>query len=305
MIVDSMSKHEVMAYIRKEYDDTIIPYFKKHLKFYEVKIYPVCERGKQKKVTLPWENVRSNNNTVFQLQVFGSKEEIDSVSIVEFDWQEQHCFAYIKHDLIIVFSQHALRRYVERVHGSDITSKNAFSLILKNMSYSYRTVLPSPTHPLCYYFVNVNSIFLGDFDQNAFSPSQIFGEIWLNTCISIRESGESQKGILKTLSLMPFYIKKIGFNPYESPAMGKATDRLLKERRELGSLVCLSESVFLLDKMFLMMDLPVIKHINDYVHAEMRYAEAILQYLGIETGKLTPYGKNGIAIRGELDYKGK
>ena len=52
------------------------------------------------------------------------------------------------------------------------------------------------------------------------------------------------------------------------------------------------------------MDLPVKKYINDYVNAEMRYAEAILQWARVETEKLTPYGKDGIAIRGELDYKG-
>lgn len=304
MIVDSMSKHEVMVYIRNEYDDTVIPYFHKHLKQYEVKIYPVCARGKHNKVTLPWEIVISKNNTVFQLRVFGNNSKIDSVTIAEFDWQDQHCFAYIKHGLIIVFSQHALRRYAERVRMSEIPSKKAFDIIFKNMSYSYRTVLPSPTHPLCCYLVIIDALFLGDFDQNAFSPNQRFGEIWLNTCISLKESGDSQKGILNTLSLMPFYIRKIGFNPYESPAMSKATDKLMNERRELGSLICLSESVFLLDKMFLMMDLPVNKYIIDYVHAEMRYAEAILKWADVETEKLTPYGKNGIAIRGELDYKG-
>lgn len=53
MIVDSMSKQEVMQYIRKEYNSTILPHFHKHLKFYESKIYPVCDRGKQKKVTIP------------------------------------------------------------------------------------------------------------------------------------------------------------------------------------------------------------------------------------------------------------
>lgn len=304
MIVDSMSKHEVMAYIRKEYDETVVPYFFKHLKLYEVKIFPVCTRGKQKQVTLPWAKVLSKNKTVFQIQVFGNKYEIDSVCIVEFDWQGQHCFAYIKHGLIIVFSQHALLRYAERVRESDMSSKEAFDLVFKNMPYSYRTVLPSPTHPLCCYFVILNALFLGDFDQDYFSPSQNTGEIWLNTCISLKEAGKSQKGILETLSLIPFFIKKIGFNPYESPAMDKATDKLMDERREIGSLVCLSKSIFLIDKMFLMMDLPVKDYIKNYVHAEMRYVEAMLQWANVETEKLSPYGKDGIAIRGELDYKG-
>ena len=305
MIVDSMNKHEVMVYIRKEYDETIIPYFHKRLKLYEAKIYPVCARKKIKSVKLPWVDVESKNKTLFHFHVFGNIDGVDSVTVVEFDWQSQHCFAYIKHGLIIVFSQHALRRYIERVRKVELSSKQAFDLIFKNMSYSYKTILPSPTHPLCYYFVIINALFLGDFDQDAFSPDPRVGEIWLNTCISLEESGESQKGILKTLSLMPFYIKNMGFNPFESPAMIKATEKLMKERKELGSLICLSKSVFLLDKLFLMMDLPVKDHINKYFHAEMRYVESILKWAFVETEKLSPYGKDGIAVRGELDYKGK
>lgn len=104
-----------MDYIRKEYNSTILPHFHKHLKLYRVKIYPVCQRGKQKKVTLPWEIVRSKDRTKFHMQVFGNKEGIDSLTVAEFDWQGQHCFAYIKHELMIVFSGHALRRYEERV----------------------------------------------------------------------------------------------------------------------------------------------------------------------------------------------
>ena len=304
MIVDSMSKHEVMEYLRKEYDEAVVPYFHRHLKLFGAKIYPICERGKLKSVTLPWIKVVSKSKTSFDMLVFGNKDEIDSVTVAEFDWNGQHCYAYIKHGLIVVFSQHALQRYKERVRTCEMSTKQAFSMIFKNMSYAYRTILPSPTHPLCCYFVIFSALFLGDFEQDAFSPSQSIGEVWLNTCISLKETGESQKGIQKTLSLMPFFIKNIGFNPYESPSMGKATEKLMDEGRELGSLICLSKSVFLLDKMFLMMDLPVKECINNYIHAEMRYAEAILQWAGVETEKLTPYGKDGIAIRGELDYKG-
>ncbi len=46
MIVDTMSKQEVMNYIRKEYNATILPYFHSHLKLYEIKIYPGCRREK-------------------------------------------------------------------------------------------------------------------------------------------------------------------------------------------------------------------------------------------------------------------
>ena len=37
----------------------------------------------------------------------------------------------------------------------------------------------------------------------------------------------------------------------------------------------------------------------------MRYAGGLLQLNGTDISKLTPYGKEGIAIKGELDYKGK
>lgn len=176
MIVDSMSKQEVMKYIRKEYNSTILPHFKNHLKYYRAKIYPVCERRKQQKVTLPWETILSKDRTNFRLLVFGNKKRIDTVTVSEFQWQEQHCFAYIKHGLMIVFSEHALRRYEERVFGSKSffcrDFSHLYSVLLRDIPLSYWTVLPSPTHPLCYYFVVLNALFLGDFDESTFSYEQ-------------------------------------------------------------------------------------------------------------------------------------
>jgi hypothetical protein len=309
MIVDSMSKQEVMQYIRKEYNSTILPHFHKHLKFYESKIYPVCDRGKQKKVTIPWEIIQSKDRTVFHLQVFGNKESINSVTIAEFDWQKQHCFAYIKHDLMIVFSEHALRRYEERVWGNDINTvskvKQSFKILLKYIPLSYRTILPSPTHPLCYYYVVLNALFLGDFDETTYMPDQKEGEIWLNTCISLKETGVSQTGILNTLSLMPYYIKTIGFNPFDSDVRFEKTYALRTNPKIWRAVQCLSKSVYLIDKLFVMMDLPVSNTVIDVFNSEMKYAGALLNLCGIDISKLTPYGANGIALRGELDYKGK
>lgn len=308
MIVDSMSKQEVMSYIRKEYNATILPHFHKYLKQYQARIYPVCQRGKQKKVTLPWTTILSKDRTMFHLQIFGNKNSIDSLSIAEFNWQEQHCFAYIKHGLMIVFSEHALRRYEERVmeHDMDmpIKLKQSFKLLMKYIPFSYRTILPSRTHPLCYYFVVLNALFLGDFDEKTFCPDQSEGEIWLNTCISLKEAGESQSKILNTLSLIPYYIKDIGFNPFEEIDF-KKTYALHSDYSKWAALKCLCKSVYLIAKLFVMMDLPVSSAIIKCFHSEMKYAGSLLEIDGTDISKLTPYGRNGIAIRGELDYKGE
>lgn len=308
MIVDSMSKQEVMDYIRKEYNSTILSHFHNHLKLYQVKIYPVCQRGKQQKVTLPWETIQSKDRTKFYLQVFGNKQGIDSLTIAEFDWQSQHCFAYIKHRLMIVFSEHALRRYEERVleikKDSRLKVKQIFKILMKYIPLSYRTVLPSPTHPLCYYFVAINSLFLGDFDDNTFVPEQKEGDIWLNTCISMKEAGVSQKGILKTLSFMPYFIKDIGFDPFDSEVQSKDILALRSNSMKWAAVQCFCKSVYLIDKMFVMMDLPVSKETNNCFNSEMKYAGILLEIGGQDISKLTPYGPNGIAIRGELDYKG-
>ena len=306
MIVDSMNKQEVMDYIRKEYNATILPHFFNHLKLYEVKIYPVCRRGKQNKVTLPWEKVSSKDRTTFHFQVFGYKDHIDSVTVAEFDWQDQHCFAYIKHELLIVFSQHALQRYAERVLENNIPSKQIFKELLRFIPLSYRTILPSRTHPLCYYYVVLNALFLGDFDESSYYPAQNGGSIWLNTCISLKEAGKSQEGILKTLALMPYHIKRIGFNPFESSDdnFEKVRSCYLANDIKWSHIQCLSESVFLIDKLFVMMDLPVSKVVIDVFDSQMKYARELLKLGGKDISKLTPYGTNGIAIRGELDYKG-
>lgn len=310
MIVDSMSKREVMKYIRKEYNTTILPHFHNHLKLYRTRIYPVCQRGKLKKATLPWEIVKSKDRTMFHLQVFGNKEGIDTLTVVEFNWQSQHCFAYIKHGLMIVFSEHALRRFEERVLENNSFFCKEFNhlyrVLLKYIPLSYRTILPSPTHPLCYYFVVLNALFLGDCDEATFDSDQSEGEIWLNTCISLKEAGVSQKGIQKTLSLMPFYIKEIGFNPFENPSehFAKVKSFYLTGDKKWIDVLSLSESVFLIDKLFVMMDLPVSKTIINVMDCEMKYAGSLLKMGGMDTSKLSPYGPNGIAIRGELDYKG-
>ena len=310
MIVDSMSKREVMDYIRKEYNSTILPHFRNHLALYRIKVKSFIERNKQPKVTLPWEKILSKDRTTFYMRLSGDKEFIDTVSVVEFYWQNQHCFAYIKHGLMIVFSEHALRRYEERVLGNKNfyckELKHLFKVLLKYIPLSYRTILPSPTHPLCYYFVALNSLFLGDFDEDAYDPEQSEGEIWLNTCISLKETGVSQRGIQKTLSLMPFYIKNIGFNPFDNPSdqFEKVKSFYMKSDERWIDILCLSKSVFLIDKLFVMMDLPVSKLIINVINSEMRLAEALLKMSDIDTSKLSPYGPNGIAIRGELDYKG-
>ena len=307
MIVDTMSKQEVMNYIRKEYNCTILPYFHRHLKLFETKIYPVCQRGKQKKVVLPWETVPSKDRTLFRLQVYGNKNEINSLTIAEFKWQGKQCFAYIKHELMIVFSEHALHRYDERVmernKSINIDVKYTFYGLLKYIPLSYRTVLPSKTHPLCYYFVTLNALFLGDFDDDSYFPDQSEGAIWLNTCISLKEAGTSQSKILDTLSLMPYYIKNIGFNPFESKETFKKTIALKSNESKWAYLLCLCKSVYLIDKLFVMMDLPVSKETINCFYTEMRYAGGLLQVGGIDISKLTPYGPDGIAIRGELDYK--
>ena len=179
--------------------------------------------------------------------------------------------------------------------------------MLKYIPLSYRTILPSPTHPLCYYFVVLNALFLGDFDEEAFDPYQSEGEIWLNTCISLKEAGVSQKGIQKTLSFIPFYIKDIGFNPFENPSehFERVKSFYMVGDKKWIDVLSLSKLVFLIDKLFVMMDLPVSKTIIDVIDSEMKYARALLNMGDIDASKLSPYGPNGIAIRGELDYKGK
>ena len=62
--------------------------------------------------------------------------------------------------------------------------------------------------------------------------------------------------------------------------------------------------MYLIDKLFVMMDLPVSKTVINVFNSEMKYAGSLLKLDGTDISKLTPYGRNGIAIRGELDYKG-
>lgn len=105
---------------------------------------------------------------------------------------------------------------------------------------------------------------------------------------------------------MPFYIKQIGFNPFDDEVMfskDKAYE-LNPNNENWNYIICLTKSVYLIYKMIVMMDLPLSKEINDCFNADMRYAGAILKMGGVDISHLSPYGPKGIAIRGELDYKG-
>ena len=105
---------------------------------------------------------------------------------------------------------------------------------------------------------------------------------------------------------MPFYIKDIGFNPFENSSehFEKVKSYYFSGDERWNVILCLAKSVFLIDKLFVMMDLPVSELIINVINSEMKFAGAILNMDDIDISKLSPYGSNGIAIRGELDYKG-
>ncbi len=95
----------------------------------------------------------------------------------------------------------------------------------------------------------------------------------------------------------------IGFNPFDSEESFKKTYALQNQREKWNAVQCLSKSIYLIDKLFVMMDLPVSNIVNNVYYTEMKYAEKLMELNGTDISKLTPYGPNGIAIRGELDYR--
>ena len=103
---------------------------------------------------------------------------------------------------------------------------------------------------------------------------------------------------------MPYFIKEMGFDPFDSKVKSKDILALRSNRMKWAAVQCFCKSVFLIDKMFVMMDLPVSKETINCFNSEMKYAGALLEIGGKDISKLSPYGPNGIAIRGELDYKG-
>lgn len=126
MIVDSMTKYEVMSSLRKEFDEYIFPYYTR-------KIFPKLQASLSQKCMREKRKCYAN---------------------------------FFKEGYIVVYPAHCLQRYSERVLKDNLDIEVVFkNHLIKRQESAFNIVLPTPTHKYSQYVGFADALFLGDFDE--------------------------------------------------------------------------------------------------------------------------------------------
>lgn len=310
MIVNSMSKSDIYRALKKDYERNVNLYISARIIKYKIDIQ-ILTAVENHHVELAWESFVTKDNIKYRFRPEGDRETFAPKVIAEFAWQGRNCLAYftegLKGVIVNVFTDHALNRYAERVLKKDVPYKDVFyKYLFPKMSYAFRTVLPSPnSHAYSKYCTIADGLFLGEFNL-----SEKEDDDWYNTCISLNETGVSQGKILHTLRSIQNNMNILGFDPFDPDEYDEENgsimkpERLPKTEKGLNALKELSRLIYLLNKLYLLLDFPFYNEYKNKINYDILISKAFLKAFGIDYTKLTPYGKDGIAIRGELEYKG-
>lgn len=304
-----MSKADIYRALKKDYERNVNLYISTRIVKYRTDIQ-MLTAVENHYVQLAWETFVTKDNIKYRFRPEGDRETFAPKVIAEFAWQGRNCLAFFSEGLngviVNVFTEHALNRYAERVLKKEIPFKDVFyTYIFPKMSFAFRTILPSPNrHAYSKYCTIADGLFLGEFNLSDKENND-----WYNTCISLNETGISQGKILHTLKSIQNYMNILGFNPFDLDEYNEESnfinpDKIPKTEEGLKALKELSRLIYLINKLYFLLDLPFINEYKGKIDYEILLAKAFLKAFGIDYTKLTPYGKDGIAVRGELEYKG-
>ena len=305
MIIDTMTKGEVMRSLRMDFDNEVFPYFKKRKSKYEALLKSKAQRRKET-ISLPCEEVPTKNKVIFKYKYFAKADGYEVYFKTQFHWNQRKCYAcFYPNGVVLVFTSHCLERYAERVLGKpEMNVEDVFNKYLLKDSNAFHIVLPTPKHEFTVYHGLENALFLGDFDPN-YADDDI-DDAWLNTCISLKETRHTQEGILKTLSFMTKFVKDLGENPLSGKESADyadkkaSTDNLFKD-----SLCDFYRKSYMLVLLHLHYKFPFTEAFLPDYEKRMEMIKSRLAKYSISTSDLSPFGKkNGIALKGEIDFKG-
>lgn len=304
MITDTMSKYEVMASLRKEFDDFILPHFsRKILPKLQAEISQKCIR-ENKTISVGWERIPSSPGTNFYVLKRGNKEGHLSLFINEFRWNNKKCYAnFFQDGRVVVYQSHCLERYAERVLKNELDINTVFCNIVKRQASAFNITLPTPTHRYSQYFGFANALFLGDFD--ALHPEVPY--LWLNTCISFNEARYSQSKIMSSLHEMQKFAEKVKTD-FSDVDNKKILSQYLKKNSKTPKKIeevkkYLVQKV-LLWKLHLSFAFDFTELFREEINKQLSYLEDVLKELNVDIKLLSPYSPDhGIAIKGEIDFR--
>lgn len=307
MIVDTMTKQEVMESLLIEFKNDIYPVV---LKMKNRKAPLIKETAKREKrmVYLDWENIASKNMVNYRFRIWGNDKMYRAIVVVEFVWRGRKCIARIepsyddnRHERICVYQQHALERYAERVLKCEgISPENVFHKYLCRPSMIGMVItLPSRTHEKTTYMGHSDALFLCS-DMSSEDVANV--RMWANTCISYDEAGYTQSKMLSSFKELVSTIKLLGFNPVvdKEEYMGMTSQKKKAYHKELVRFFELHYMFAILQK-----ELGMMKTESDCAEWDdrMAYLKATLEGFGVDCTTLNPYDKDsGIASEFDLNY---
>ncbi len=308
MIVDTMTKMEVMLSLNKEFKEEVLPYYRTHIKKrLRIEVLPkVIRLGSPLKKSFDYKSSSSNE---YHLTCTVTKIGDGLDAYCKFFWKGKICFAsFFDDDTIVVYQNHSIERYAERVlREENLNTEDVFKkYILHEQNRAYQIALQAPNRERCRFCALADALFLGDYDEPTLENKgkQLY---WYNTCISLKEAHGTQTGILHSLAKMQYYIKEIGYNPLnatpEEKFIAKTNNKSpLKKQQYYIELLKLD---YMMIQLQLSMNFPWINLYEDEIKNDVEYITTQLSQYGINTSSLSPFGdKNGFAIRGEINYKG-
>lgn len=108
MILDTMSKHEVMQSLRNDFDSEILPYYIRIRPKIQALIKTKSEREK-KPINLGWETYVTKNKTTFYILKKGDKDGDTPEFVSLFRWRGKACYStFFEKGTIVVYQQHCL-----------------------------------------------------------------------------------------------------------------------------------------------------------------------------------------------------
>lgn len=303
MIVDTMTKLEVMELIRSDCDE-IVAKLESKMPEYRKRCLPMLGTNKKKFVHIPVPTISSEQGLVYKINLSGNESDYFYRCTTSFYYKgAYHYVDLTKGRGITVFSSHCLDRYAERVlHDKSIGNRIVFADYLdKGIDNSFFIVLSSRTHEYCIYYVRTDALFLGDIA----TIDKSF--IWFNTCLSVDELFESEYKIYNTLGEISNFVKKLKFDPIrrnmDSPDYTSKINKYLainsgmipyyKKYLQQNYMMYLLQKELGIDKLAT----------NEAYSILMNELKDKLLANGIVLDSLDPYNeRDGIAIKGELEY---
>lgn len=310
MIIDTMTKYEVMSSLRKEFDEEVLGYFDKILRTrLKAKYKALSERNKNFRKNIIEEYVSSNNvKYKLYLKIANGLPTAPNFTC-EFRWKNKLCFGnFFANKYVSIYSAHCLSRYAERVlNNTSISAEEVFKKhIIFNQSSAYNIVLPTPTHYATRYFGMANALFLGDYDTEHPEAKHV----WLNTCISYNETKYAQSKITQSLHFLQDFSNKCEGENICMPESKLVLNEFIRRNKNIPTIMDEFKEFaiknYLLLKLHKSFDYDFSEKYIKELDEKLEYIEGILRNLGIPPESLSPYSKtHGITVKNEIDYKGE